>query len=616
MENRYEKPAVINESKYRYDSFQNGEVLFGKKGTLPPMGWNSWNAFGSGNNEELTKAMADKLVELGLDKLGYKYVILDDGCYGPVRIDGHVASDKVKFPSGFMAMSDYIHGKGLKFGMYNDVGSRLCSGLEVGTCGYEDIDVKDYVNWKIDFIKVDNCYNVWDNATFSNPENAKFTFAPDIYGIKLFKVGDTSDTSDEGLLSEYSAKKDGIITGHRAYLEGDHVTGIGTFDGTGPDASPVGEQSSELHFRVNVPETDEYDLVIFFRSGCSEGCGQWLQVAVQSAEEEDAAKAQYFYDDFIESVTESSQEQIQQSVKIRVHLTKGENILRLMNHRRQENTLTSYAKIQEELEKIVPDNDIVFSICEWGKTMPQNWGYKVGNSWRILNDISFQVGSDGDSGHAAWEGAYTTSVTAQYNKAVIMDEFAGLERGWNDPDMLMIGMNGLSDTMCKTHMALWCMMNAPLMLGMDLRNVEKDSEIYKIISNTDFIALNQDSLGVQAKRIFTTKAVAPDTTYIRDNDRIDVLAKPLSDGSIAVTFVNVSTAERKDEISIDCSLLKEYIGSKMSDAATFFNASEYKITDLWNKESTTARTRNFSNKIFGAESLAACDNITIKITPV
>ena len=122
------------------------------------MGWNSWNAFGTTNTEALTRAMADRIVELGLDKLGYQYIVLDDGCYGPSRVDGHLSSDEKMFPNGFMAISDYIHGKGLKFGMYNDIGSRLCSGLEVGACGYEDVDAKDYIGWKIDYIKVDNCF--------------------------------------------------------------------------------------------------------------------------------------------------------------------------------------------------------------------------------------------------------------------------------------------------------------------------------------------------------------------------------------------------------------------------------------------------------------------------
>lgn len=270
----------------------------------------------------------------------------------------------------------------------------------------------------------------------------------------------------------------------------------------------------------------------------------------------------------------------------------------------------SYATIQEGFMKAAPDNDIIFSICEWGKTQPQNWGYKVGDTWRILNDITFQVGSDGDKGQASWEGAYTTSVTAQYNKAVIMDEFAGLDKGWNDPDMLMIGMNGLNETMCKTHMTMWCMLNAPLFLGMDLRNVNKGDEVFNIITNKNLIALNQDSLGVQAKRIYTTKAYTPDTAYIRDNDRIDVLAKPLGDGSIALSFVNVGMGDRGDVIEIDKETIKEYIGRKMVNADKFFGAASYEVTDLWSGEKSVV-----TDGIFKAGGFKACDNVTVKITP-
>ena len=119
----------------RFDAFANGEVLFNKKKNhLPAMGWNSWNAFGSGNTEALTKVMADKFLELGLKDLGYEYIILDDGCYKDKRVDGKLSNDEVKFPSGFRALADYIHEKGLKFGMYNDIGTNLCAGAEVGTC--------------------------------------------------------------------------------------------------------------------------------------------------------------------------------------------------------------------------------------------------------------------------------------------------------------------------------------------------------------------------------------------------------------------------------------------------------------------------------------------------
>ena len=595
------KPVAIQDDKYRFDAFKNGEVLFGKKGRLPAMGWNSWNAFGSGNNEELTKAMADKMIELGLDKYGYTYVVLDDGCYASKRVEGHLASDAEKFPSGFLAMSDYIHSKGLKYGMYNDVGDRLCSGLEVGTVGYEEIDCQDYIDWKIDYIKVDNCYNIWDNATFSCPKNAKYTFAPDIKGIRLVKVSAGVEAGNEAL--EYSIA-DAVITGDRGYIESGYATGIGTFDGTSPDASPVSELSSEVHFNVNVSEDAEYDLYVDARCRTREGSGSWLQVAVGT---------NYYYDDLL---IDSVDTEICTDKPIRIKLSKGENVIRLMNHRRQENTLTSYAKIQECFEKLAPEKDILFSICEWGKTQPHNWGYKVGDSWRILNDITFQVGSDGDPGTVSWEGAYTTSVTAQYNKAVIMDEFAGLDKGWNDPDMLVIGMNGMTDTMNKTHMTMWCMLNSPLMLGMDLRRVEKNDDIYKIITNEDLIALNQDTLGVQAKRIFTSKGVKPDTTYLRDNDRVDVLAKPLSDGSVALSFINVSLGFREDRISISPELIREYIGGKMKDADNFVNASKYKVKNLWTKEESVVEANEVAEKGFNVSGLAATDNLTLRIIPM
>ena len=595
------KPVTIQDDIYRFDAFKNGEVLFGKKGRLPAMGWNSWNAFGSGNNEELTKAMVDKMIELGLDRYGYQYVVLDDGCYASKRVDGHLTSDAEKFPSGFMAMSDYIHSKGLKYGMYNDVGDRLCSGLEVGTVGYEEIDCQDYIDWKIDYIKVDNCYNIWDNATFSCPKNAKYTFAPDIKVIRLVKVSAGVEAGNEAL--EYSIA-DAVITGDRGYIESGYATGIGTFDGTSPDASPVSELSSEVHFNVNVSEDAEYDLYVDGRCRTREGSGGWLQVAVGTS---------YYYDDLL---IDSVDTQICTDKPIRIKLSKGENVIRLMNHRRQENTLTSYAKIQECFEKLAPEKDILFSICEWGKTQPHNWGYKVGDSWRILNDITFQVGSDGDPGTVSWEGAYTTSVTAQYNKAVIMDEFAGLDKGWNDPDMLVIGMNGMTDTMNKTHMTMWCMLNSPLMLGMDLRRVEKDDDIYKIITNEDLIALNQDTLGVQAKRIFTSKGVKPDTTYLRDNDRVDVLAKPLSDGSVALSFINVSLGFREDRISISPELIREYIGGKMKDADNFVNASKYKVKNLWTKEESVVEANEVAEKGFNVSGLAATYNLTLRITPM
>ena len=182
--------------------------------------------------------------------------------------------------------------------------------------------------------------------------------------------------------------------------------------------------------------------------------------------------------------------------------------------------------------------------------------------------------------------------------------------------MLVIGMNGVTETQCKTHMTMWCMLNSPLMLGMDLRRVHKGDWIYNIISNEDVIMLNQDALGVQSKRIFTTKGVAPDKTYLRDNDRVDVLAKPLSDGSVALSFINVSLGFREDRISISPELIRTYIGSKMTNSDDFVNAKKYKIMDIWTKEESEYDADEVKDKGFCVNGLAASDNLTIRITPV
>lgn len=590
-------PDEITDPDYMFPAFSNGKVLLDKKqGRLPAMGWNSWNAFGSKNNEALTKAMADAMVDLGLAELGYKYVVLDDGCYKSERVDGLLSNETIKFPSGFKALSDYIRSKGLKFGMYNDIGTHLCAGSAVGTCGFEDVDTRSYMDWGVDFIKVDNCYYLWDNATFSDSTNAKYSYAPNIRSITV---------TGEELEITLNAVKDGVLRGQGASKNrGDYVTNIGTFDGTNVGTTPVGDRWSELEFTVNAPASGKYAITVKYASGEEDGTGRWLQLAVGNADNE----TRYF--DNMLPLTESTAA-FAYSEEITVSLIEGENIIRLMNHRRQENTLNSYAALLEGLNVADPDHDVVFSICEWGKTQPHNWGYKVGDSWRILNDITFCVGSDGDPGSAEWSSNNTASITSQYSKAVIMDEFAGLDKGWNDPDMLVIGMNGITTTMSKTHMTMWCMMNSPIMLGMDLRRVTKGDELWMIIANKDVIALNQDTLGIQAKRIYCSiDNSTPDTAYIANNNRVDILVKPLANGDIAISFINLSDTRDTKEHSVDVSRIIDYMGHKIMDVEKFKNAASYCLKDLWTGEVTTNNSRTFS-----VTGIDAHDNVTIRVTP-
>jgi alpha-galactosidase len=591
-------PDEITDPDYMFPAFSNGKVLLGKKqGRLPAMGWNSWNAFGSKNNEVLTKAMADAIVDLGLADLGYKYVVLDDGCYKSERVNGLLSNETIKFPSGFKALSDYIHSKGLKFGMYNDIGTNLCAGSAVGTCGFEDVDTRSYIDWGVDFIKVDNCYYLWDNATFSDSTNSKYSYAPNIRSITV---------TGEELKITLNAVKDGVLLGQGASKNsGDYVTNIGTFDGTNVGTTPVGDRWGELEFTVNAPASGKYAITINYASGEEDGTGRWLQLAVGNADNE----TRYF--DNLLPLTQSTATFVD-SEEITVSLNEGENIIRLMNHRRQENTLNSYAALLEGLNKADPDHHVVLSICEWGKTQPHNWGYKVGDSWRILNDITFCVGSDGNPGSAEWKSNNTASITSQYSKAVIMDEFAGLDKGWNDPDMLVIGMNGITNTMSKTHMTMWCMMNSPIMLGMDLRRVTKGDELWMIIANKDVIALNQDTLGIQAKRIYCSiDNTNPDTAYIANNNRVDILVKPLANGDIAMSFINLSDSRDTKEHSVDVSRIIDYIGHKIIDAEKFKNAASYYLKNLWTGEVTTNISRTFS-----VTGIDAYDNVTIRVTPV
>ena len=95
----------------------------------PPMGWNSWNTFGAHIDEALIRETADAMVREGLDRLGYRYLIIDDCWASKERNDrGELMADGVKFPNGIKAVADYVHSKGLKFGLYSCCGAMTCAG--------------------------------------------------------------------------------------------------------------------------------------------------------------------------------------------------------------------------------------------------------------------------------------------------------------------------------------------------------------------------------------------------------------------------------------------------------------------------------------------------------
>mmetsp|Transcript_11176 Transcript_11176/g.20328 ORF Transcript_11176/g.20328 Transcript_11176/m.20328 type:complete len:427 (+) Transcript_11176:55-1335(+) len=129
-------------------------------GLLPPMGYNTWNDLGCLKlTEETVRAAADALVSNGLSKKGYTYVNLDDCWHADHRNkeSGRLEAHPTRFPSGMAALADYVHSKGLKFGIYTDRGSKTCAGRP-GSLGYEKLDAETFASWGVDYVKEDNCH--------------------------------------------------------------------------------------------------------------------------------------------------------------------------------------------------------------------------------------------------------------------------------------------------------------------------------------------------------------------------------------------------------------------------------------------------------------------------
>jgi alpha-galactosidase len=131
----------------------------------PPMGWNSWNTFQTKISEQLVKDVADRLVSSGMKDAGYTYIVLDDGWMAMERDPhtGDLVPDPIKFPHGMKALADYVHSKGLKFGLYNCAGTKTCAGYP-GTRGYEYQDARFYASVGIDYLKFDWCNTEGINA--------------------------------------------------------------------------------------------------------------------------------------------------------------------------------------------------------------------------------------------------------------------------------------------------------------------------------------------------------------------------------------------------------------------------------------------------------------------
>lgn len=125
---------------------------------VPPMGWNSWNTFGWNISEDLLHETTDAFIDNGFKDAGYEYIVIDD-CWAEKKrnAEGLMVEDKNKFPHGMKAVGDYIHSRGLKFGMYSCSGTMTCAGYP-GSFEHEFDDAKTFAGFGADFLKYDYCY--------------------------------------------------------------------------------------------------------------------------------------------------------------------------------------------------------------------------------------------------------------------------------------------------------------------------------------------------------------------------------------------------------------------------------------------------------------------------
>jgi alpha-galactosidase len=205
---------------------------------------------------------------------------------------------------------------------------------------------------------------------------------------------------------------------------------------------------------------------------------------------------------------------------------------------------------------------VVHSLCSWGEGYPWVWAGAVGHMWRTTSDICAP-------GRADWDRAVRIAFANDK-----LADFAGPGR-WNDPDMMIVGMPGLTEARNRSLFSLWCMMAAPLMAGNDLRDMSPSTA--GILTNLEAIAVDQDPLGVQGRVIWN------------DGNVSLWAAKPLFDGSLAVLvlYQGKYRAERK--------ITWEELGFKAAD--------ELYVRDLWKHETSGPHAGSFTVSV-GSDDVA------------
>lgn len=505
-------------------TYNNGVAM------TPPMGWSSWNLFRHKISENLIKEIADAMADSGLADAGYQYVNIDD-CWQASERDenGRLQCDKLNFPSGIKALTEYVNSRGIKLGIYSSNGTHTCEDYPASLRN-ERIDAETFAAWGIEYFKYDFCHNV----TISQ-------IAPWVIGVGFAKEG-TGETF------AYFTSKDMKLSGTASIVEDEKIDAKSYVEGL--DAG-MGSFSIE----VNAEEAGEYILHIDIRK--DERKDKFIRAVVGGKEE---------YHLYCVSRKNFTPEGKMQTT---VYLEKGNNTVVFENpvKSRMDSAALQYKLMGRELKRATKlyaqqngteEKPIIYSICEWGFNQPWKWGAEAGNLWRTTGDIQ-----------AKW-----VSILALYEFTVNLYKYSA-PGAWNDPDMLEVGNGNLTQEENKAHFSLWCMMNAPLILGNDVRKfilpdgtVDKENAVYKILTNKDMIAINQDPLGIQCRRI--------------KRGLVDVLVKPLKDSAVAICVFNKTNKPNGTEIKLKDIANLGYVSLPNKDG--------YSVHDVWDNKYSEGTT--------------------------
>lgn len=524
-------------SKLTIDTSRDDDYSNGVK-SAPIMGWSSWNTLRNHISEEAILDTAKAIKETGLLDAGYEYINLDDCWQSSLRDDyGKLQGDLESFPSGIDNLCSQVNDLGFKLGIYSSNGTHTCEDLPA-SLGNEELDAKTFASWGIEYLKYDFCHHKKLSGSTPIIEYIDLNPLGSHSTIKL-KPKDAKFTGRTKVIkSEDLPTKKGI-----GFLN--HNAGTATFkvEATG------GEYAMTIHFHKS--------LVMF---------KQYLQVVVNGK----------VYEVFFPSGRSFTPDG---RIQLMVMLASGVNTIKLQNPvvTRADSSYIQYKRMGDALKdasnawaSYTGSNlkPITYSICEWGAAKPWAWGAKAGNMWRTTMDIM-----------PKWR-----SIVHIYNKNIKLYKYSSPSHV-NDPDMLEVGNGKLTVDENKAHFTLWCMMAAPLVLGNDARtltdNSNKSNEIINIVANKSLILVDQDPMVKSAKKI-------------KKDGSIDVLARPLYNGDVAICFFNKSN--KKKAINFNLNELKK---DKYLNFAPVSN--DYQIHNLWSDERITGTSINTNVSAHGVK---------------